>query len=78
MASRTESRAKKAIEELLEEYPDITEKGGSIEFLQIDLTDLKNCQAAAREFISRESRLDILSACDTIYKFTNYPNTTPS
>ena len=46
MASRTESRANAAIEEITKQYPDIAEKGGSIEFLKLDLCDLKGCQAA--------------------------------
>ena len=60
MASRTESRAKAAIEELLKDHPEIKEKAG-IEFLKLDLTDLKSCQEAARAFLAKEKRLDILS-----------------
>ncbi len=63
MASRTESRARAAIDELTTEHPEIAEKGGSIEFLQLDLCDLKGCQAAAREFLQNEKRLDILGKC---------------
>ena len=61
MASRTEARARTAIEELQNEHPEIKEKGGRIEFLQLDLCDLKSCQAAARSFLDKEKRLDILS-----------------
>lgn len=62
MASRTESRARTAIDELLAEHPEIIEKGGRIEFLHLDLCNLKNCQSAARTFLEKEKRLDILSA----------------
>ena len=60
MASRTELRARNAVEELLKTYPDIMEKGGKIEFLKLDLADLKSCQAAANEFLKKEERLDII------------------
>ena len=61
MASRTESRARDAIAELTKEHPEIAQKGGSIAFSKLDLTDLASCQAAAKEFLSKEKRLDILS-----------------
>lgn len=60
MASRTESRALAAIEELYKKYPEIAQKGGIV-FLQLDLTSLESCQAAARAFLEKEQRLDILS-----------------
>jgi NAD(P)-dependent dehydrogenase (short-subunit alcohol dehydrogenase family) len=60
MASRTESRALAAIEELEKEHPEIKEQGG-IHFLPLDLTDLESCQSAAREFLAKEERLDVLS-----------------
>ncbi|TFK69855.1 NAD(P)-binding protein [Pluteus cervinus] len=60
MASRTESRANAAIEEIIAEHPEIAEKGGSIAFLELNLRDLKACQAAAQEFLQKEERLDIL------------------
>lgn len=60
MASRTESRARAAIDELTKEHPEIKEKAG-IEYLKLDLTDLKSCQDAAKTFLSKEKRLDILS-----------------
>jgi NAD(P)-dependent dehydrogenase (short-subunit alcohol dehydrogenase family) len=66
MASRTESRATAAIDELTKEEPEIAKKGGSIVFLKLDLTDLANCQAAAKEFLSKEKRLDILSKHDLL------------
>lgn len=60
MASRTESRARAAIDELTKEHPEIKEKTG-IEYLKLDLTDLKSCQEAAKTFLAKEQRLDILS-----------------
>ena len=61
MASRTEARARSAIDDLLAEHPEIKEKGGRIEFLPLDLCNLKSCQEAARMFLEKEKRLDILS-----------------
>ena len=61
MASRTESRAKDAIAELTKEEPDIAKKGGSITFLKLDLADLATCQSAAKEVLTKEKRLDVLS-----------------
>jgi len=59
MASRTESRAREAIKQLYKENPELEKKAG-IEFLQLDLCDLASCQAAARTFLEKENRLDIL------------------
>ena len=59
MASRTESRALGAIEDMKKDNPEIEGKAG-MHFLELDLMDLKSCQAAAREFLAKESRLDIL------------------
>jgi NAD(P)-dependent dehydrogenase (short-subunit alcohol dehydrogenase family) len=56
MASRTESKAKAAIEELN------TERPLDIHFLQIDLMDLSSAKTCAAQFLSKESRLDILVA----------------
>ncbi|KDQ21285.1 hypothetical protein BOTBODRAFT_197762 [Botryobasidium botryosum FD-172 SS1] len=59
MASRTESRALSAIEELENDHPEIKSKAGIV-FLQLDLTSLASCQAAAKQFLEKETRLDIL------------------
>jgi len=56
---RTESKALAAIEELEREHPEIKEQGG-IHLLRLDLTDLESCQSAAREFLTKEGRLDVL------------------
>ena len=63
MASRTEARARAAINELIDEHPEIKQKGGRIEFLQLDLCDLNGCREAARTFLEKENRLHILSMC---------------
>ena len=73
MASRTESRARSAIEELLAEHPEIKEKGGRIEFLHLDLCNLKKCREAAQSFLEKEKRLDILSSFIIIH-VVSYPN----
>lgn len=54
-AARTEEKALKTIQELKEQQPN-----AAIEFLKLDLTDLKSVQEAARTFTAKESRLDIL------------------
>ncbi|KDQ21289.1 hypothetical protein BOTBODRAFT_25713 [Botryobasidium botryosum FD-172 SS1] len=59
MASRTESRAHGAIDELENDHPEIKSKAGIV-FLQLDLTSLASCQAAAKQFLEKETRLDIL------------------
>lgn len=55
MAARTESRAKRAIEEIKKELPD-----AHLEFIHFDLTILSSARKAAEEFNSKEQRLDIL------------------
>lgn len=54
-AARTEEKALKTIQELKEAQPN-----APIEFLKLDLTDLKSVQDAARTFLAKESRLDLL------------------
>jgi len=60
MASRTETRAVAAIEELEREHPELQGKS-RIVFLQLDLASLESCQRAAKEVLENEERLDILS-----------------
>ncbi|OAV88717.1 hypothetical protein, variant [Puccinia triticina 1-1 BBBD Race 1] len=55
LASRTESRAKSAIEEIKQLVPD-----AQLGFIHFDLTILSSAKAAAEEFMSKESRLDML------------------
>ncbi|KAI0745540.1 NAD(P)-binding protein [Earliella scabrosa] len=54
MASRNETKALAAIEELR------TATGRLAIFLRLDLADLRSVKAAAAEFMSKESRLDVL------------------
>lgn len=62
MASRTESRAIECIDELERDHPELHGKSRII-FLKLDLTSLESCQRAAKEFLEKEERLDILSMC---------------
>ncbi|KAF8477340.1 retinol dehydrogenase 12 [Kalaharituber pfeilii] len=55
MASRTESKARKAIDEIKAEVP-----GAQVEYLHLDLTSLQSVKEAADEFLSKESQLHIL------------------
>jgi len=55
LAARTESKARTAIAELKNAVPT-----ANIEYLHCDLTDLKSVEATAKEFTSKEDRLDIL------------------
>ncbi|RPD78174.1 NAD(P)-binding protein [Lentinus tigrinus ALCF2SS1-7] len=54
MAARSESKAFAAMEELR------TATGKSVIFLKLDLADLRSVKAAAAEYMSKESKLDVL------------------
>ena len=56
MAARDEGRATAAIKQLQSE--DIND--GSVHWLKLDLTDPRAAQQSAREFLTKEQRLDIL------------------
>jgi NAD(P)-dependent dehydrogenase (short-subunit alcohol dehydrogenase family) len=58
MAARDEGRATAAIEQLQSE--DLND--GSVHWLKLDLTDPRDAQRSAREFLEKEERLDILGA----------------
>jgi hypothetical protein len=58
MASRSEAKALKAIENLHEQNR--TLKKGMIEFLSLDLASITSVVSAADEFKRRENKLDIL------------------
>jgi NAD(P)-dependent dehydrogenase (short-subunit alcohol dehydrogenase family) len=60
MASRSESRARDAIAKLKEELSKEGHQTTQVEFLELDLMNLKKSRDAADEFLKRESRLDIL------------------
>lgn len=55
MASRTESRARTAIDSIKKELPE-----ASVEYLHFDLQKLASAKQAAERFIALEKRLDIL------------------
>lgn len=64
MAARTEAAATDAIKAIEAENP-----SGSVHFFKLDLSDPIKTQAAAEDFMSKESRLDILSECLTMTHF---------
>ena len=74
LAARSEDKANTAIQELEVEVKRLVSENakdsrfseGKIIPLIFDLCDLKGCIAAAREFLSKEDRLDILSACNIL------------
>lgn len=57
VAGRSKEKAEKAISALQEEVYD---SSGRLEFLQLDLADLPTVPKSAADFMSRESRLDVL------------------
>lgn len=57
IAGRNESKAKAAVERIQKASPNAT---GELVFLQLDLSDLTTIKSAADEFLSKESRLDVL------------------
>ena len=61
--SRSESKARKAKDILQTTYPDIDAK--SIEWLVLDLSDLKSIDAVAHQLNEKESKVDILSMVPT-------------
>lgn len=57
VAGRSKEKAEKAISTLQKEVYD---SSGRLEFLQLDLADLPTVPKSAADFMSRESRLDVL------------------
>lgn len=62
MASRTESRALSAIEELKKEHPELSKKAGIV-FLPLNLASFESVISSARIYLEKEERLDLLSTC---------------
>jgi retinol dehydrogenase 12 len=58
LAGRSKEKGTQAIETLKQQYPKST---GRVEFLQLDLADLTTIKKSADDFMSRESRLDVLT-----------------
>ena len=54
------------------------ESKGRLEFLELDLADLPTVKKAADEFMSRESRLDVLTNNAGIWPFTNVDAVSPN
>ncbi|KAJ5586140.1 short-chain dehydrogenase [Penicillium hetheringtonii] len=57
IAGRNEEKALEAIRQIKKQHPS---SSGSLYFLQLDLNDLTTIKPAVLDFISRESRLDVL------------------
>lgn len=64
LAARNEGRATDALARLAAEGQG--PGNGEAVWLKLDLGDLKGVQEAAREFLSKEERLDLLSKLSTI------------
>jgi NAD(P)-dependent dehydrogenase (short-subunit alcohol dehydrogenase family) len=58
IAGRSTDKANKAIAAIKEAVPN---SKGKVEFLKLDLSDLSSIKPAAEDFMSRESRLDVLT-----------------
>ena len=58
VAARTEKRALVAIEKLYRDNPSV--KKGSVVWLPLELGDLDQVRTAAKAFLKKEERLDIL------------------
>lgn len=57
IVARSEAKASAAIEEIKSKHPD---SSGELVFLHLDLNDLSTIKRTAEEFLSKESRLDVL------------------
>ncbi|KAM7189862.1 hypothetical protein V8F20_009999 [Naviculisporaceae sp. PSN 640] len=60
IAGRSESKAKQAIDDIAKTTPIAAEHAGSLEFLHLDLADLRTIKPSVQQFLSKESRLDVL------------------
>ncbi|KAH8684063.1 hypothetical protein BGZ61DRAFT_455587 [Ilyonectria robusta] len=58
IAGRSPDKARSAIDSIKRDFP---ESLGRLEFLQLDLSDPSSIKASAEEFMSKESRLDVLT-----------------
>jgi NAD(P)-dependent dehydrogenase (short-subunit alcohol dehydrogenase family) len=57
IAARSQEKAEKAIEAIKKAAPN---SGGELVFLRLDLADLTTIKASAEEFVSKETKLDVL------------------
>ncbi|KAK5689112.1 short-chain alcohol dehydrogenase [Elasticomyces elasticus] len=58
VAGRSKEKASAAIDEIRKAYPS---SDGHLEFLKVDLADLPTIKGSVEDFLSRESRLDVLT-----------------
>lgn len=58
VAGRSKEKGDQALSALKEQYPD---SKGKLAFLQLDLADQSTIKKSAEEFMSKESRLDVLT-----------------
>lgn len=58
IAGRSTEKAEKAIASLRQAVPD---SQGKLEFMHIDLADLKTIKPGVEQFLAKESRLDVLT-----------------
>ncbi|KAF2015996.1 putative carbonyl reductase [Aaosphaeria arxii CBS 175.79] len=56
------SRSQKKFQELLEELSDLDDIQSSLKFLELNLSDMKSCIRAAKQFKEMETRLDVVVA----------------
>lgn len=56
------SRSKKKFQELLEDSSVPNKYQSSLRFLELDLSDMKSCMLAAKQFEELETRLDVVVA----------------
>ena len=61
LACRTESRARDAIARLQKKLKEEGKPDPQVEFLELELANLKKSREAAQHFLQLEQRLDILS-----------------
>ncbi|EEB91889.1 hypothetical protein MPER_09682, partial [Moniliophthora perniciosa FA553] len=59
MGARNEKKAQEAIESLKED-PSWKDKGGEVVWLKLDLSDPREAKKAAKEFLSKEKKADVL------------------
>ena len=64
IAGRSEARVAAAIERLRAEG--LEPGNGALEWVELDLSDPRKAKEGAEKFLARETRLDVLGACDSI------------
>jgi NAD(P)-dependent dehydrogenase (short-subunit alcohol dehydrogenase family) len=78
------SRSRTKFDELVEETQELSKIGalsvtsGSMEFLQLDLSDIKSCIGAAGRFLDLEKRLDVIVANAALSVVVSFFTSNPS